>query len=194
MDAIDAIRRRRSYSRLGDPAPGRDELLTMLEAAGHAPDHGTLRPWRFVVLEGEAQERFGEILADAYLARCRRQGVEPVEAKLEKERTKLGRAPVVIVAIYERRPSSKIPGIEQRDAVNAAVQNLLLAAEALGFGTMWRTGDPAYDQRVFRALDMDENDDIVGFVYVGTPVEGSVDKPERRVDPLDYTSWWTPPT
>ncbi len=144
MDALAAIELRRSTGRLSEPAPTDAQLTTMLDAASCAPDHGTLRPWRFIVLEGEAKAEFGEVLARAYTERCRAEGVEVVAAKLEKERTKLGRAPMVVI-VAALPVSGSIPTIEQVSATAAATQNLLLAATALGLGSMWRTGDPCYD-------------------------------------------------
>ena len=143
----------------------------MLLGAAAAPDHGELRPWRFVVLRGEAKEAFGEVLADAYVRRVERAGAEPVAAKLEKERTKLGRAPLVVIVAAVHRHDEKIPWADQLGAGYAAAQNLLLSATALGYGSMWRTGDPAHDDVVKRAIGIDEHDAIVAFVYLGTPHE-----------------------
>jgi nitroreductase len=175
---IDAIFERRSISRLAEPAPSDEELRLLLAAAAAAPDHGELRPWRFVVLRGEAKDRFGEeVFVPAYRARC----AEPSEAALEKERTKLGRAPLVVVVAAVRRPSDSIPWEEQFAAAAAAAQNLLLAATALGYGSMWRTGDQAYDPQVKAALGLREEDAVVGFVYLGTVPEGKA-KPRREPD------------
>jgi nitroreductase len=168
VDALDAIRSRRSSGRLFEPAPSPEEIEVLLDAAQHAPDHGELRPWSFTVLAGKDKDDFGQVLADAYTARCELAGVEVVPAKHEKERTKLGRAPVVIVVGAVRRPSEQIPWIEQQLAAAAAAQNILLAATALGYGSMWRTGDPAYDDHVKQALGLAPQDAITGFLYIGT--------------------------
>ncbi len=183
VDVLSAIALRRSTSRLTAPGPTADQLSTLLDAAACAPDHGTLRPWRFVVLEGEAKDDFGAVLAEAYVQRCKAERVEPMPAKLEKERTKLGRAPTVVVVAVEPVPGT-IPTIEQVSATAAATQNLLLAATALGIGSMWRTGEPAYDPMVRSALGLDETALVLGFVYLGTAPEGSLEerRPERRVD------------
>ena len=179
MDALDAIFARRSTGRLTEPAPSGDDLTRILEAAAAAPDHGELRPFRFVVLEGDAKDAFGHVLADAYLARCEAVGGAPTEGQLNKERTKLGRAPLVLVVGAVHRHSDSIPWPEQFAAAAAAAQNALLAATALGYGSMWRTGDPAYDPRVKAALGLGEHDGVVGFLYLGTPHDGDA-KPARR--------------
>ncbi|MGH9153036.1 MAG: nitroreductase family protein [Acidimicrobiales bacterium] len=192
VDALDAIVARRSTGRLTEPAPGGDDLIRILEAAAAAPDHGELRPFRFVVLEGEAKDAFGQVLADAYLHRCAAVGAEPTEGQLAKERTKLGRAPLVLVVCAVHRHSEAIPWVEQFAAAAAAAQNALLAATSLGYGSMWRTGDVAYDARVKAALGLGEHDAVVGFLYLGTPHDGD-DKPPRRPDLAGLVERWQPP-
>jgi len=179
VDTIAAMRTRRSYGRLTEPAPNDDELRTMLEVAAAAPDHGELRPFRFTILRDAGKEAFGEVLEAAYVRRCTDTGVEPVPAKAKKERTKLGRAPLVVVVSAARQPTEKIPWVDQRDAAVAATEHLLLAAHALGYGAMWRTGAPCEDPHVKKALDLADDDAVVGFVYVGTPHEP---KEPREVD------------
>lgn len=181
MDALEAIFARRSIGRLVAPGPSGDDLRRILEAAAAAPDHGELRPWRLVLLEGEAKDAFGTVLADAYLARCDAVGAAPTEGQLTKERTKLGRAPVVLVVAAVHRHSDRIPWEEQFASAAAAAQNALVAATALGYGSMWRTGDAAFDLHVKHQLGVGPHDAIVGFLYLGTPAEGSA-KPSRQPD------------
>ena len=186
---VNEIFRRRSISRLAEPGPSSDELQELLRAAAAAPDHGELRPWKFVVLRGEAKDRFGEdVLVPALLAR----GADPAPGQVEKERRKLGRAPVVVVVCAVRRQSDAIPWEEQFAAGAAAAQNLLLAATALGYGSMWRTGDLTYDPRVKAALGLREQDAVVGFVYLGTVPEGG-EKPPRDPDLDGLVEVWSPP-
>lgn len=168
MDALDAIFNRRSIGRLSEPPPTPTDLDTILRAAAAAPDHQSLRPWRFVVLQGDAKDAFGSVLADAYRRRCAALDKDPVSAKEDKERTKLGRAPLVVVVAVVHRGDQFVPFLEQFASAAAAAQNMLLAATALGYGSMWRTGDPAYDEDVRTALGLNVADAIVGFVYLGT--------------------------
>jgi nitroreductase len=186
------MRTRRSIGRLTEPAPSDSELRQILEAAVAAPDHGELRPWRFVILRGDAKDAFGEVLADAYLARVQAVGGSPTDGQLKKERTKLGRAPIVVVVCAVNQHSEEIPWIEQVLAAGAATENMLLAATALGYASMWRTGPAAYDHRILHALGLDDRDAVVGFVYVGTPNEGREVPPhEPSLDGV--VSEWQPP-
>ena len=193
VDALAAIAARRSIGRLVAPGPEGDDLDAILGAGALAPDHGELRPFRFHVLAGEAKDAFGEVLAAAYVARCTAAGEVPVDAKAAKERTKLGRAPLVIIVSAIRQPSEKIPWLEQQQAAAAACQNILLAATALGFGSMWRTGDPVYDETVKAALGLRPEDAIAGFLYLGTvPDDATVAKPPRTSDLTGLVLEWTP--
>lgn len=193
MDALTAIRQRRSISRLGPPAPSGDDLRCILEAALVAPDHEELRPWKLIVLEGDAKDAFGQVLAAAYDARCAAAGVEPIPAKHDKELTKLGRAPLVLVVAAVRRSTEKVPFEEQFASASAAAQNVLLAATALGFGSMWRTGDPAYDPMVKAALGLAPDDAVVGFLYLGTPLpDGRAPAERTPVDLAEFVTHWQP--
>jgi nitroreductase len=168
MDALEALRSRRAYGRLVDPPPTDEQLLLILERAAVGPDHGALRPVRFVVLRHEGLNDFGAVLESAYLRRSRESGEQPVEAKALKERSKLQRAPLVIVVAAVPQSSESIPWSDQRDAAAAAAMSILIAAHALGYGAMWRTGDICEDADVKCALAINSEAAIVGFIYIGT--------------------------
>jgi nitroreductase len=192
MDALEAIRTRRSISRLAGPPPSDDELQVILQAAACAPDHGTLRPWRFVVLAGEAKDRFGPVLAAATEAEYRDRGLEPETAKVEKDLHKMDRGPLVVAVACAYQPSENIPRVEQFAAVAAAAQNACLAATALGYGSMWRTGPNATNPHVIAALGLPDDSEIVGFLYLGRIGDSRVYEPnEGELDGL--VTWWAPP-
>lgn len=178
MDVLDAINSRASAVRLDKPAPSREQMTKILEAGARAPDHGKLAPWRFIVLENESRNILGKAMMESMKASM--PGVS--DADLERERAKVDRAPViVVVAAKTVDKGDKIPQIEQVLAAGAATQNVFLAANALGFGAMWKTGGAAYDPIVKRAVGLEAEDHIVGFVYVGSVVTpGQPKKPNME--------------
>ena len=164
MQTIETLLKRYSGRVLREPAPDEGALALMLESALRAPDHGRLRPWAFIVIEGEGRSRFGELLAE----QARRTRPAATAEALERERQKAFRAPMILVVAAVCTPGGKIPVIEQVLAAGAAAQNVMLAALALGFNSMWKTGGPAYDDEVKAALGLEAKDAIVGFMYLGT--------------------------
>ena len=115
----------------------------MFQSALRAPDHGRLRPWRFVVVPENKRERFGELMADC----LRRTDPDGARRCLQRERDKAMRAPVIVVVAATDHRAHKIPEVEQLGSAAAAAENIMLAANAQGFGAMWKTGAPAYDAR-----------------------------------------------
>ena len=168
MQAIDLLLTRHSARALTEPAPDAGALELILASATRAPDHGRLRPWRFVLVQGAARLRFGELLA-AHLQRAR---ADAAAESLQRERQKALRAPlIVVVAARCNFEVKKVPPIEQTLSAGAAAHAMMLAAAALGFGAMWKTGGAAYDPEVKRALGLQSTDAIVGFMYLGTASE-----------------------
>lgn len=174
MDLFTAIDTRASAARLEAPGPNRDQLARLLSAAVRAPDHGRLAPWHFLVLEAEARERLGAAMREAR----REKNPQLPDEDLQREHDKALRAPTIIVASAKLTDAGdKVPAIEQIVAVGAAVQNLLLAAHTLGYGTMWKTGPAAYDNGVKAALGLDADEAIVGFIYIGTTAAAGTIRP-----------------
>jgi nitroreductase len=164
MQAIEALLDRRSAKSLTAPAPDESALDLIFSSASAAPDHGRLRPWRFIVIQGDGRERFGDLLAD----HLRRSYPASTPENLQRERQKAFRAPLIVVVAAVCTAGGKIPVIEQVLAAGAAAQNVMLAAHALGFNSMWKTGAPAYDDVVKASLGLEAKDAIVGFMYLGT--------------------------
>ena len=165
MDLLSGIESRVSAAKLGDPAPSRAHIEQIIRAGSRAPDHGRLRPWRFVVIEGAAREKLGAAMADLLRAKV----PDANESQLAGERGKAMRAPAII-AVAARITKGKIPEIEQVLAAGAAAQNMLLAAHALGYGAMWKTGGAAYDRKGEVMLGLEPEDHIVALLYLGTTV------------------------
>lgn len=169
MQAIDLLLTRRSARSLTEPAPDEAALDLILASAARAPDHGRLRPWRFIVIRAEARARFGELLA-AHLGRTH--PTSSVE-KLERERLKAFRAPLIVVVVARCQTGGKIPAVEQLLSAGAAAHAIMLAALALGFNSMWKTGAAAYDAQLKAALGLAAEDAVVGFMYLGSEQEPS---------------------
>ena len=190
MDIVKFLKARGStpWRVLGEPGPTEEEIREFLEAAVAVPDHGAVRPWRFFVVQGGAREAMGEVFTRALLKRK----PDADEATAEKDRDRMRRVPLLIVvaaAITEGHP--KVPPSEQLVSAGLAAQSILLAAQARGYGGVILTGDHAYDPTVKAALGLKDKDEIVGFVYIGTP-EGKM-RPKKRPDAARFTRDWTGP-
>ncbi len=183
MDVLTAIHSRHSLSKVKpDPVP-REVIEKLLLAAVQAPNHYKVRPWRFVVLTGKGRERLGEIMAASFRAKF---PDLPSEA-LEKERQKPLRAPLLIVVAAEKPTEPKVKEIENICAASAACQNILLAAQALGLGAIWRTGETASDVEVKQFLGLAPDQPLLGFLYLGYP-EYQAEYPARPSFE-DRTAW-----
>jgi len=183
---LDILHSRRSTAikALSAPGPTAAQMEEILTAAARVPDHGKLAPWWFVVFDGDARAEFGKVLREAYKI----EDADAAEAKLDLEAEKFLRAPVV-VAVISRIKESKIPQWEQFLSAGACCHNLCLAANAMGYGSNWVSGWPAFNPKVREALGCDERDNIAGFIYLGTQTE----KPEERERPAlaDIVNTWS---
>lgn len=163
MDALDLVIHRRSASRLAEPAPGGEALNNILRAGARAPDHGTLRPWRFHIIQNEGRERFSELLTAAAADN------QADDKALEKARNAPFRAPLIITVVAHCDPHPKVPEWEQLLSAGCAVMAMQMAAQAQGFNGIWRSGPLTDSARVRAAFGCREQDKIVGFLYLGTP-------------------------
>lgn len=172
---IDLLLTRRSAkpALLREPGPSPEELQQILTAAARVPDHKKLAPWRFVVFEGDARAEFGEVLANACAAE---EATAPSPVRLETERARLTRAPVVVAVISRLVPNPAAPEWEQILSAGAACFNLCLAANSLGYGTAWITEWYSYSPGVRKALGLAENERVAGFIYIGTESEKQPDR------------------
>jgi nitroreductase len=175
-DTIKLLARRRSAPPVLMQGPGPDaaQVQELLALASRVPDHGKLAPWRFIVFEGAGRDRAGSILAEIVARR------EPqAEAKrLETERTRFSRAPLVIGVVSRAAPHVKIPLWEQEMSAGAACMALTVAATAMGFRTAWLTEWCAYDREALTALGLAEHEKIAGFIHIGR-VEAEIEDRAR---------------
>ena len=178
MDAMTLLNQRNSEPKLSKPGPDREAIRQILAAAARAPDHGRLRPWRFLLIEGKARYRLGELFASALRARK----PEATAEEIKKNEEAPLRAPVVIAVIAHLQEHPKVPKVEQLLSAGCAAHGILLAAQALGFGAIWRTGDNCYDDKVKAGLKLEAGEEIVGYIYLGSPLGIPKPLPEIRVD------------
>ena len=163
---------------LTDPAPDDAQLRQIFEVAMHAPDHGRLHPYRFITIRGDARQALAEIFASA----VKRRDPDVSEAYLSKQKHKPLRSPLIVVVVACLRDNPKIPQVEQMLSAGAAAHNVLLASNAMGFGSIWLTGDNAYDSGVCEALGLASNEKIIGFIYLGTEKRILPSPPKPAVD------------
>jgi nitroreductase len=175
---------------LQEPAPTAEHMAIILQAAVSVPDHASLRPWRFIVIQGEALKRLGEV----YVASTLQGKPDTPAAELDSIREKARRAPMVVAVVAAIKPNPKVPVREQILSAGAAAYSILLAANDLGYGSIWLTGRFAEDPYVYKELGLKEGEQIVGFVHLGTPGPGAAmtrKKIQNRPKPADYTVEWT---
>jgi nitroreductase len=183
MELFEAIHTRQSIGKVRPDAVPRQLIDQMLAAAVQAPNHHKVRPWRFIVITGEARQRLGEAMAQALQRRqpaCRPE-------LLDAERAKPLRAPLLIAVAADRPSQPKVIEIENVIAAAAATQNLLLAAQALGLAAKWRSGEPAFDRHVKAWLGLEPEQHLLGFIYIGYPLAEAA-RPNRP-SAEDRTTW-----
>ena len=182
MQALDLLLNRCSQPRLQEPAPDGKILENIKQAALRAPDHACLTPWKFIVCQNQGLVRLGQIFEQAAIA----------GNKSEKDITRAIqlplRAPMVIVAIATYTEHEKVPWVEQVASASCAVHAMQMAAVAQGYSGVWRTGSYAQDKSVKQAFALSEQDEIVGFLYLGTSATTSMSKPKK--DSSEFFENW----
>ncbi|EFM10760.1 nitroreductase [Paenibacillus curdlanolyticus YK9] len=165
----EAIRTRRSIGKVKPDPVDRALIEQLIEAATWAPNHHGTEPWKFIVMTGEGRRTLGEGYARVTAESLHDLDGKALEERLEKERAKALRAPVVIAVVCTPSDSPRVTPIEELAAAHTAVQNLLLTAHALGLGAVWRSGDPMYHPLMHEAFGLGENEKLVALVYLGYP-------------------------
>jgi nitroreductase len=183
-EALQLLLNRNSAPRLCEPGPSIGELKEMVRAATRVPDHAWLRPWRFLAIQGERRAALGSVLQSALIAR----NPDADSRAREKAEKSPFRAPLVLVVITQMSEHPKVPLVEQRMSAACAAHAILLAAQALDYAGVWRTGDAAFDRSVMTELGLAENEELTGFLYLGTREGPS--KPIPTLDPDDFLSQW----
>jgi len=183
MELFETIYTRHSVSKVKADSLPRDLIEKLLDAGNRAPNHYKVRPWRFIVLTGNARNQLGDVMA---AAQHERQPELPA-ANLEKTRGLPLRAPLIIAVGVDKAIEPKVFELENYAAASAACENILLAAHALGLGAIWRTGEWARDPKVKQFLGLEADQHIAGLIYTGYPEAET--EPAPRPSYEDRTTW-----
>ncbi|GAB3370534.1 nitroreductase family protein [Azotobacter armeniacus] len=193
MDAMTALRaenpalalllERRSCASVREPGPNDAELQLILRAALRVPDFQHLRPYRFLAARGAGLDRLGQTMQRAAVATGQSAVV------IARTRRMPHRAPLVITVVASPRPSKVVPRFDQQLCAACTVLTLQLAARALGYGGLWRSGWLMYDRGFHRELGLGEDEQIVGFLYLGTPQHAEETTNEAVPDPHEVLRW-----
>jgi nitroreductase len=181
-DALELLKSRRSVKprEMTGPGPSPAELETILTIGARVPDHGKLAPWRFIIFEGDARVRAGEVIAKVFARK--NPNAQPAEIDVEKRR--LTDAPLVIGVVSLTRQHPKVPAWEQELSAGASAMNILTAATALGYGACWLTGWFASDRDVLDGLGLKADEKLAGLIHIGTPGKPSEDRPRPALSDI----------
>ncbi len=189
MNALELLKNRVSIPKLRAPAPDQKLMDECYQAAMRAPDHGRLKPWRFIQISNDGLDRLGQLYLDAEnFDAVKNQGEEVSEVRRQKLLSMPQRAPMIVVVVGRVEAHPKVPREEQFMAAGCAAYGLSVSLFAQGFGCMWRTGALAYHPVVKAGLELEESEEIVGYLYIGTAdCTPKTPKPQQIEDFL--TKW-----
>jgi nitroreductase len=181
-DALELLKSRRSVKprEMTPPGPSPAELDTILTIGARVPDHGKLAPWRFIVFEGDARLRAGDVIAKVFA----RKNPQAPAADIEVEKSRLTDAPLVIGVVSFTKPHPKVPPWEQELSAGASAMNLVTAATALGYGACWLTGWFAFDRDVLDGLGLKPDEKLAGFIHIGTPAKPNEERPRPALSEI----------
>ncbi len=186
-DTLHLLATRRSVApvALSGPGPSKAELEDLLRIASRVPDHGKLAPWRFILFQGEARARAGDIVAKAFAAR------EPAadEARIAAEGRRMTMAPLIICVVSTAGPHVKIPEWEQELSAGAVCMNILIGAKAMGYAGSWLTNWFSYDRGVLAQFGLDERERVAGFIHLGRTDSAPEDRPRPALE--DVVTYFT---
>jgi nitroreductase len=154
-----------SPKRLVDPGPDSGQIEKILSAAGAAPDHGRLNPWRLILIPPERRHLLGAVFAEALIER----DGEATEIQIEEARSKAFRGPFLLMVVARLGPElGETHPRERLVSAGCAVQNMLLVAHALGFGAGLASGKALYSPQMRQLFRLTEHEEPLCFLSVGT--------------------------
>jgi len=181
MNSVDLLLNRQSNPLLAAPAPTEEHLDLILKAGMRVPDHGGLQPWHFTVFK----ENRLALLSDIFVEATMHENAD--ESKQIKAKNMPFRAPLIIVVATQYQEHEKVPNQEQLIAAGCCVHAMQMAAFAMGYGAMWRTGAMSYNTVVKEKLNVGLNNDIVGFLYIGSIAKSLANKkPKPYLNKVTY--------
>jgi nitroreductase len=170
---LQAVLTRRSITRVTSPGPDLGELTELVHAAATASDHGRIRPWRLITIEGHARHLLGEALREAATA--------PEQA--DRAQNKPLRAPLLLSIVFCPTPDHPtVAEWEQLAAAAGMVHTLHLLLHSRGWGAIWRTGPGLDAPQVRKRLGLSDHEQLLGWLYIGTPAGPA---PAHRPDQFD---------
>ena len=186
METMQTLLSRRSISKLTSPHPSKEEMEEVYQAALRAPDHSWLRPWKFIEITGESRNRLGQAFINST-----NKTEELDEEQIKKIAALPLRSPMIIVVVAKiNHDKPNVPRLEQIQSTAAAAQNILLALHDKGYGAYWRTGKFSSERNEYISseLSLNNNEEILGYLYVGTPEVDAPKIPELKNN--DFVTYW----
>lgn len=187
MEVLDALKTRRSIGKVKDQMVPKELIEKIIEAGTWAPNRYLTEPWRFFVISGEGRTSLSKVMENIAIHSGIDVNSEEGKKKLEKERNKPFRAPVIIAVAADVTVNDKVLRIEELGAVYAAVENMLLAAHGLGLGGYWKTGKSCYDPIMKEFFELKEKDEILAFIYLGY---ADMEKKPTHKRPINELTKW----
>ena len=176
MDAIDNILNKVSARELAVPYPSKEEMKTVYKAALRAPDHAWLRPSSFIEVKDDGLKKLSNIFKKYA------QDKNFTKDIIKKYEQAPFRAPMILILVNTYKEHPKVPAIEQKLSTAASAQNITLALNAMNYSSIWRTGKLAFNRDVQKELNLQDNQEILGYLYVGTEVGKKKKVPEHNLN------------
>ena len=177
MDALENILNRVSARKLAEPFPSTDEMKKVYKAALRAPDHAWLRTSSFIEVKGEGLDKLSNIFLD-----FGKTIPNLSDDILKKYKDAPYRAPMIIILVNTHKEHPKVPSIEQKLSTAAAAQNIMLALNAMNYACIWRTGKMAFNEVIRDALGLSNEQEVLGYLYIGTEVGDKKKIPNLDID------------
>ena len=181
MEALDNILNRVSARKLSKPYPNKEEMKLVYKAALRAPDHAWLRPSSFIEVKEDGLDKLSKIFFN-----YGKSSADISDEIAEKYKNAPYRAPMIIILVNSFKEHPKVPEIEQKLSTATAAQNIMLALNAMKYSCMWRTGKLAFNKSVQKSIGLKDNQEILGYIYVGTETGK-----KKRIPSLDIDQFVT---